>query len=284
MAFVKLDDGLLQSTVWEMKPDRDVWITCLLMARPKIFAHALKEIAPDSTKETGFELPAGTYGFIAASGPGICRAAIVDRDAGLKALQRFTEPEAESRSAEYEGRRLIRVSGGYVVLNYMPYREKGSSGAERTRNWRKRQQDQGLFENVTSQGDAKTSHVTQAEDRSRSREEKKLAESSPDGDLPLAIGFSLCDGSRFHPTATQLAKWRLAYPAVNIDQEFAKMDAWSESKPRERKTRTGAPAFVNRWLDKAQNDTNRNAPRGAPARHEEDTPASQRPMRSTGKR
>lgn len=61
---------------------------------------------------------------IEAAGIGIITRSGVEREPGMVALETLGKPEAESRSTEYEGRRLVRVDGGYVALNYMHYREK----------------------------------------------------------------------------------------------------------------------------------------------------------------
>ena len=56
----------------------------------------------------------------------------------MQALARMGSPEAESRSRDYDGRRLVRVDGGYIVLNFMKYRDKDFGAAERMRLLRQR--------------------------------------------------------------------------------------------------------------------------------------------------
>lgn len=60
------------------------------------------------------------------------------------------------------------------------------------------------------------------------------------------------DGSDWQPTEDHLAKWRKAYPNVNLDAQLAKMDAWLHDNPQRRKTRRGMPAFVGRWLGRVK--------------------------------
>ena len=57
-------------------------------------------------------------------------------EAGLAALERLGRPELDSRTPDFEGRRMVRVAGGYLVLNYMLYRDKDHGAAERMRVYR----------------------------------------------------------------------------------------------------------------------------------------------------
>lgn len=56
-------------------------------------------------------------------------------------------------------------------------------------------------------------------------------------------------------------KLTTAYPGVNAEAEFAKVDVWSEANPAKRKTPRGMKAFLTRWFDTAQNNATRTAPR-----------------------
>ena len=150
MPFVKLDSGILDSTLWLQKDQRDIFITALLMATPEQFDAPTPQLEVDSLKETGFTVPPGWYGFVAASGPGILRRAMVEKEAGMKALKELGEPEEESRSHEHEGRRMVRVNGGYLLLNYMRFRDKDHSAATRMRNLRDRRKT-GVDERLQAQ-------------------------------------------------------------------------------------------------------------------------------------
>ena len=123
MPFVKLDSGILDSTLWVDRDQRDLFITALLMAEPRELTEPLAQLQVDSLEPTGFQVPPGWYGFVPAAGPGIARRALVDSEPGLVALRALGSPDPESRSHDFEGRRLVRVDGGYVVLNYMTDRK-----------------------------------------------------------------------------------------------------------------------------------------------------------------
>jgi hypothetical protein len=96
--YVKAFQSLLDSSIWAESSDiRVVWMTMLLMANQD--------------------------GIVLAAAPGIANRARVDVNTCLQALQKFQEPDPDSRTMEHEGRRIERVDGGYLILNYTKYRQ-----------------------------------------------------------------------------------------------------------------------------------------------------------------
>lgn len=142
MAFVKLDCGILDSTIWIDKPARDVFITALLMAEPRELTEPMEQLEVLSLNKTGFVVPVGWYGFVEAAGVGIVTRAGVKPEDGMSALIDLGSPEQESRTPDFEGRRLVRVAGGYVVLNFDKYRQKDHTAAERSKRYRERNKAQ----------------------------------------------------------------------------------------------------------------------------------------------
>jgi hypothetical protein len=138
MAFVKLDCGILNSTLWVEREPRDVFITALLMAQPIEIQEPMPQFEVRSLEPTGFMIPPGWYGFVQAAGPGIVRMSMSDQTAGMDALEKLGAPDPESRSSDFEGRRLVRVDGGYVILNFMKYRDKDNNSAIRSARYRER--------------------------------------------------------------------------------------------------------------------------------------------------
>lgn len=168
MSFVKLDCGILNSTLWVEKDIRDIFITALLMAVPHETKEPCKQLEIRTLNHTGFEVPPGWYGLIESASVGIIRQAMMDTEAGLTALETLGRPEPESRTPDFEGRRLIRVDGGFLILNYQKYRDKDHGAAERMRRYRARKTetkrtDESHDTSVTRNGDVATSTVTQAE-------------------------------------------------------------------------------------------------------------------------
>lgn len=83
-------------------------------------------------------------------------------------------------------------------------------------------------------------------------EEQPKAEVVDPLDMPV-ISFTLNDGSEFQVTQGFFLQMQELYPAVDVMQELRNMKAWCLSNPKKRKTKSGAPAFINNWLVKEQN-------------------------------
>ena len=208
MGFVKLDSGLLTSTLWAHREEREVFITALLMAEPHEVLESTPQLEVGSLHETGFQVPVGWYGFVAAAGPGIIRQALVGHVEGMAALKALGDPDPESRSKAFEGRRMVRVDGGYIILNYIKYRDRDYTAAARAKRYRDRIKDE------PSHRDAVTSHrnVTQAEEEVEEEKDVHPTGVAPAAPLPLTPRKSKPD---LEPIRLQvLEHWRLvAVPA-----------------------------------------------------------------------
>lgn len=96
--FTKLFSEIITSSVWnEADKTRIVWITMMASADP--------------------------YGMVRASVSGLAHIARVDRASCERALEVLSSPDSDSRSPEFEGRRIQKVPGGWLILNYTKYRE-----------------------------------------------------------------------------------------------------------------------------------------------------------------
>jgi hypothetical protein len=144
--FVKLDVGILDSSLWIDLDGREIFITALLMAEPFELVEPAAQLRVRSLEAVGFVVPPGWYGIVRAAGIGIVKRAGIDLERGLAALERLGEAEADSRSSDYDGRRLCRIDGGYVVLNYFRYRDRDYGAAERMRRLRARRKKAGECE------------------------------------------------------------------------------------------------------------------------------------------
>lgn len=91
--------GLLRSTVWQHGYEvRLVWITLL----------ALKD----------------KDGYVYGSLGWLSDAAKVPKEECCKALAILAAPEADSKTKEFEGRRIEVVDGGWIILNHHKYIDK----------------------------------------------------------------------------------------------------------------------------------------------------------------
>lgn len=116
--YVKLFGSILDSSIWaEDHATVRVWITMLAMANED--------------------------GVVAASPSGLARRANVSPEECRKALGIFQQPDIESKSQEWGGRRIEPVDGGWLLLNYAKYREMRTKKQviDAARQARKRRRD-----------------------------------------------------------------------------------------------------------------------------------------------
>ena len=101
MAYIKLHQGVLTSTIWqEDDTTRIVWFTFMALA--------------DKNGEVS-----GTI-------PGIANIARVSIEACESAVNKFMSPDPYSRSEADEGRRIEKIDGGWSLINFHKYREMAS--------------------------------------------------------------------------------------------------------------------------------------------------------------
>lgn len=263
MAFIKLDCGLLDSTLWPDREAREVFITALLMAMPREITAPLPQLEVRTLLATGFFVPPGFYGFIAAAGVGIIRRAGLPIEAGLSALERLGGIDAESRSPDWEGRRLVRVDGGFVALNYDKYRQKDHTAAERAKRYRDNKKPGERVSAVTSRVTSR--NVTQA-DADADADAEKTREKNARAPDPDDIGSPATPAS--HPTTdadhwrmqAQFAPWATALKAsgckigpLNWRTWSALVDQWTA--PTVIATAKGIPA-TERWPDRVEQTLN----------------------------
>lgn len=97
--FTKLSNNILTSSIWsESNATRILWITLLASC--------------DAT------------GYVSGSVPGIAQMARLTIEGTEAALEILLSPDKYSRTKDCEGRRLVEVDGGWLLLNYAKYRAK----------------------------------------------------------------------------------------------------------------------------------------------------------------
>ena len=98
-AYTPIFRSILTSTIWLEDPHvKVVWITMLLMC--------------------------DRNGVVEGAVPGIANAAVVTVDQCREAIAVLSEPDTDSRTPEFEGRRLEKIDGGWKILNHRKHREK----------------------------------------------------------------------------------------------------------------------------------------------------------------
>lgn len=237
MPYVKLDCGILDSTVWLDTNARSLFITALLMASPKEFLEPVETFDVDRNETTGWLAPAGWYGFIEAAGPGIIRRATLDQAPGLVALRSLCGCDPESRSPANDGRRLARVKGGYIVLNFIEYRDRDYTMAARAKRYRERKSGKESVtvvtrDNVTSHRDVTPS--SHSHSHSHKNKIMKPVDNGDNGDNSDAA------------QRNDVRHKALVSPTGNANQEAEADKAWALLIASEGKIR---PASVQQAID-----------------------------------
>jgi hypothetical protein len=207
MAFVKLDSGILDSTLWVQDAITcKVFITMLAMCGPK--------------------------GLCEATAPGIARRSNTSLDETRRALEILESPDDDSRTLEDEGRRIRRVDGGYLIVNYLKYREKDHTAAERMRKYRtnRKQEDKSeLRRNVTlvtpnvTQEEAEAEEEAEEYKSNRSAAKNRRSRVSKDEQtepMDLQTFVAWCQSSA-QPHVLVLAEWaEITKPALTTKAQW----------------------------------------------------------------
>ena len=70
--------------------------------------------------------------------------------------------------------------------------------------------------------------------------------------LLSGIKLPLVDKTVYDVPIPNIEMWKEAFPAVDVEGELFRMNAWLNSNPTKRKTRRGINRFINTWLSKVQ--------------------------------
>lgn len=213
--FTKLFSSITTSSIWnEDNNTRIVWITMLAMANKE--------------------------GYISASVGGLAHEARVDREDCEKALEVLKSPDKDSRSKEFDGRRIEVIDGGFQLLNHAKYRAMRSE-EERKEYMRtymieyRRTKNVNINVNKVSEckpplAKAEADTEAEAEAEAYKEEDKLLTKKSK---IPTEEEFLAS------------LKASPAYAHFNVTVELSKMDTWLLAHPGRKKTRR----FVANWLN-----------------------------------
>ena len=98
--FSKLFSSIVTSTIWrEDDKTRILWITMLALT--------------------------DANGVVEGSVPGLGDMARMTTEECRASLDKLMAPDPDSRTKDFEGRRIEEVDGGWRILNYTKYRQKG---------------------------------------------------------------------------------------------------------------------------------------------------------------
>lgn len=181
-----------------------------------------------------------------------------------EAVDFLCSPDPESRTKEKEGRRMIH-SGAFLydVPNHSTYRKILNEDERREYFRVKKQEERQRKKALTSGqvGQSKTvkdmstvSTQSEADPESDPRKElRSCSEAEEPPTEPLLI-FQ-CDGDKreWGLTKDRVIGWQASFPALDVMQCCREARQWLLDNPTKRKTFTGMPAYLGRWMGRAQN-------------------------------
>jgi hypothetical protein len=208
MGFTKLDDRLGDSSIMAVPSDTF-----------KVFIYILSRCGPD--------------GISRISASGISSHCFLDLAAVHKAIETLEAPDPDSRTTIDEGRRIRKVDGGFLVINYQKYRERGySSKDSAVRMRRKRAQEK--------------------KEKARMERERKRppAAAIHRADAGAATGAGIrFDGSNMVGITDEfIAGLEDRFPVSDIRAELGKMCAWLKLHPES--SGGDLTVFIDSWLRK----------------------------------
>lgn len=250
MGFVKVDVGLLDSTLWANRDQRDTFLTALLMAKPYELEHPTPQLEVDSLACTGFEIPPGWYGFVPAAGQGILRKALVKPGPGMEALRSLGQPDPESRSKDFEGRRLVRIDGGYIVLNYIKYRDRDYTTADRSQRYRDRKKEKDHSVTASRRDGVTTRRdITQADAEADAEVHQPPSVSGAAAGAPVVVALPSAEGL-WSPGQELLLRWKATWPGLDLLLELGRVLTFLQGHPKARYSHARLVPWVEAWLAK----------------------------------
>jgi hypothetical protein len=147
MGFTKLFSSIVTSSIWvEDHPTVRVWIGMLALANAN--------------------------GVVEGSIPGLANVCRVTPSECQKALQILSQPDSFSRNPENEGRRIEPHPGGWRILNYLNYRDRGQDKDGSRADYYRRYRVQHRYV-------ARNKRVLRDTQKQKTEEEKKIYMRSP---------------------------------------------------------------------------------------------------------
>jgi len=204
--FAKLDGGIVDSTLWMQPHDvLRVWIAMLAKC--------------------------DSYGIVRASVPAFAHLCMVPIERLEQILKILTSPDSYSRTPDDDGRRLRAIEGGWLITNYVKYRElvqtKPQSHADRQRKYRERikerdeklTRDAGVTNNVTRDAEAEAEEKRKDTQPTVESPQAALADACPHVEI-VALYHELL------PSLTRVKEW------TPVRQTFLRK-RWNESRERQ---------------------------------------------------
>lgn len=187
-------------------------------------------------------------GIVEGSIPGLahlCRMSIGDFKAAVTKLE---SPDPYSRTTDHEGRRVEPIQGGWKVLNYMSYRDKGQakegSRAPYMRSRRRAQKQSATDLNNQSPPETQCNALqTSATRDTEERGERKEAEADKEKRGVVASAKPATTSDEDFIASLEANE---AYRGLDIRKEFVRMKTWCSVNNKQPTRRR----FIN-WINRA---------------------------------
>lgn len=220
MGYTKLFAELVNSTIWdEQNHIRVVWITML----------ALK----DDRHE------------VMASIPGLARQARVTREQCEEALKVLSSPDTDSRSKDFDGRRIQEVRGGWKIVNGEFYRAKRNEEERREYMRDYMRKYRGSEVNNVNVNKLNVSNVSPTEHNRTEHNKEYNTYVSRD-----KIAFDWSSSEFKNISQEKIKKWKETFPALEILTELKKIEIWILANPKNKKKNW--ERFIVNWLTRNQ--------------------------------
>lgn len=230
--FTKLFSEIVTSSIWsESDKTRIVWITMLALV--------------DDAE-----------GFVPASLPGLANAARVSMEDCAAALDVLEAPDPHSRTPDHDGRRIGKVPGGWLILNYPKFRDRDRQ--EKRREYmaelmRQRRELLAAKANALLTGANASASVSASVSVSDLKGGCKGGATPPPEPAIIHIPTVGDDSEGYPVTQAEADEWAKLFPKVDVPQTLNEVRAWNLANPTRRKTIRGVPKHIVAWLTKEQN-------------------------------
>ena len=195
---------------------------------------------------------ADAAGVVESSLPGLAKLASLTLDETVNAVNELESPDPHDRSGVAEGRRITKIDGGWMLVNYSVYRERRSEAERREymRTYMQEYRKRGVNNDVNSVSKSKPM-LAQAEAEAEEKKTTFAQTSEQPKSSPPSISIDFEELVWKGITEKDLSTWKAAYPAVDVDTDLKRALDWCRSN-RRRGKKSNYRRFLSAWLSRSQ--------------------------------
>jgi hypothetical protein len=186
---------------------------------------------------------ANQNGIVPATAPGISSVAFVSLNETRKAIALLEAPDPDSKSLENEGKRICRVEGGYLILNYDKYRSFNYS-----------MKDEAVYMREYREKKKKESELKT--NKSYNVITKKLHSASASASESKSIKIKTKIKNKIEEFKKvwfeQIKFYMIKYPGLDYNLEREKIEAWIDENSRKALKKKNWNLFIHGWLGRSK--------------------------------